>query len=339
MKTELLYSELEELIKSVKITSSSSYEFSDQLYFERYNSQDRNSNNRRSKGVNLQLKDLLYRVYHCRKAFSSDTNIPHGDEYNEIQDFTGELSQNNSGKGTWEAGWEIMKLEKDGQLAVQKNGLTLWVFPKQFRPSNGSIGVGMKGYIAMVKEYRRLLPGFYMANGDAPNNEDEEQNITLVRLYWNIVRNSASLLMKTLTTQLNKRYVPFRFKILNNPYHYPRADGAVLYIHKQYYRESKDTLVKIYSEIKPFLNSATPLFAKQLAPGLSLAEDPKLNESYGQHRSRLLAEALYSASAKGIDSVNEIIVEIGTYFSNMGLRLDTPYLNPSARDDYEFLSP
>jgi hypothetical protein len=335
MKSELLSSELEELIKSTKIISPTTFTFHNQLYVSKYNPQESDANQIQFRqSIQLELKDLLYRVYHCRKAFPAGTNISHRTEYNDIQDFTGDLSQSNTGKGTWEGEWVITKLEENRQVAVQKNGLTLWVFPDHFKSLDGTLQVGKKGYIRMVKEFRRLLPGFYMANGDAPIDEDK-QDTTTVRFYWNIISSQASLLMRNITTELNKEYIPFRFKILNNPHNYPRADAAVIYLNKQYYDKSKDTIVKIYSTMKNFLNSPTPLFAKRLAPGLSLAEDPNCNESYGQHRSRILAEALYAASTKKINSIEETISEIDTYFANLGIDINKPYLNPGDSDNYE----
>ena len=77
------------------------------------------------------------------------------------------LSNANTGVGTWEPGWEISKIEKNGKLVVKKNGLKIWILPYQFVPLNSNrIEVGKKGYLLMVKEFRELLSGFYMANGN-----------------------------------------------------------------------------------------------------------------------------------------------------------------------------
>lgn len=338
MNSKLISSEFEELIKSVRIISPTTFTFRNQSYISKCDSEDIDSVHTSSRNyMYLELKDLLYHVYHCRKTLSSDRSISHRTEYSAIQEFIGELSQNNIGKGTWEPDWKIIKIEKDGRIAVQKNDLTLWVFPKDFRSLDGVVQLEKKGYIRMVKEFRRLLPGFYMANSNAPHYKEKQNGVT-VRFYWNIMQSHASLLMRNITMQLNKRCIPFKFKILSNPYHYPRADAAVLYLYKQYYNESTGLIEEIYSNTRTYLNSSIPLFAKQLAPGLSLAEDPNCNESYGQHRSRILAEALYSVNRKKIGSIQEIITEIAIYFSNLGIDLNKPYLNPGSNDNYEILS-
>ena len=335
MISKIIYPELVDLISSLKIISASNYKLGDKLYTSQYShsSIDEDDN---TYAAHFELKDLLYRIYHCRKAISNDISVSHNSEYNDIQDFTGELSENNTGNGTWEPGWKIEKIEKDGQLVVQKNNLKLWVHQKQFKSSDNSYQIGGKGFIRMVKEYRRLLPGFYMAIGNAPNYDDTESIV--VRFYWNITKENSFLLMKILTSSMNERSIPFKFKALNNPYHYPRADAAVLYLDKRYYEKTTEVIEKIYSEVKSHLNSETPLFAKRLGDGLSLAEDPNCNESYGQHRSRLLSEALYSANSKKMDSVDDIILEIEHYFSKQNIDLTMPYINPGNEDNYIIFS-
>ena len=59
----------------------------------------------------------------------------------------------------------------------------IWVNSYQFIPNNQrNIAVGEKGYVSMVKEFRELLSGFYMANGDISLKE----NASITRIYWNI---------------------------------------------------------------------------------------------------------------------------------------------------------
>src|SRR5262249_30387509 len=144
-------------------------------------------------------------------------------------------------------------------------------------------------------------------------------------------------LMKYLTNELNTAKIPFRFKILNNPRSYPRADAGVLYVNKQYFQMSKRVLLRIYEKVRTYLEPSTPLFSKTLYPGLALAEDPNNNESFGQHRCRIFAEAIFTAHNKiGLDSVDEKIGEVYAYFEKLGLDLDRPYLNRRRlEDDYD----
>ena len=279
---------------------------------------------------------MLYEIFHCRKSSyaNHDTFYNSYFDYSDSQDFIGELSKNNSGKGTWEPGWEIRNFTKNGQLVVQKDGLRLWVYPHQFLIRDSVADIGKKGYIHMVKEFRQLMPGFYMALGDTP--EDEIPDRIIVRLYWNIKSPYSGLLMKSLTTELNAAEIPFRLKILNDPRSYPRADGAVLYISKQYFQKAHKKILKIYEKVQPYLESLTPLFSKILYPGLALAEDPNNNESFGQHRCRIFSEAILTAlQKKDTSSGKQKIAEVYAYFKSLSLNLDSPYLNSGSKDDYD----
>ena len=79
-------------------------------------------------------------------------------------------------------------------------------------------------------------------------------------------------------------------------------------------------------ELAEHLRPDTPLFTKQLAPGLGFAEDPGDGGSFGMHRCRLLAEAIWREPS--IDGI------IGAFESN-GISIDQPYLNTGSIDQYE----
>lgn len=283
------------------------------------------------------LHNILYTLLHCRQDLSLYYRTVNIDQYNDIQHLTEMLSAANSGHGTWDPGWEITKMERDGQqFAVQKNGLTLWASPREIFVQEGKHEVGKKCYIKIGKEFRELLPGFYMAIGNA-TNDDYRENSNVVRIYWNVAAVGAVPLMKNLTTELNAVNLPFRFKVLKNPHCFSRVDAAILYIDKQYLGNSKGSLSKIYKLIRIYLYHPTSIFAKKLAPGLSLAESPRTNESFGEHRCRILAEAIYNTCKKEIRSIDAKVSEVIKYFTNLGIDLNYPYLNPNCIDDYDVL--
>jgi HopA1 effector protein family len=109
-----------------------------------------------------------------------------------------------------------------------------------------------------------------------------------------------------------------------------------LYADKRHLVSSKPALLRIYKQMKSSsFKLQTPLLAKRMAPGVALAEDPNNGESFGQHRSRLLAEALYAAYEKGSSSTAQKIAEIEGYFGGSRLNILTAYLNPGSTDDYD----
>jgi hypothetical protein len=352
--------ELEKIIESVKIISDRSYVINGRCYDlpKPYGVTKNNSNRRTgvmteqevdleiSSDVCKYLGEILYQNYHCR----TDTlNNDLGDNLDFIdnRDFLDLLSQANTGKGSWDPGWQIIRIEKNRQLVVHKDGLTLWIHPWQFASYDREIKMGKKGYIPMVREYRLLLPGFYMANSDAPL--DDPAVPPIVRIYWNIHARGSVRLLQSITLRLNANRVPFKFKILSNPSLFKRADSAVLYVCKKYLPGLREILSKIYQASKQYMKDETPLFAKRLAPGISLAEDPDNGESFGQNRCRILAEAICTIAVArkmaereyGSDfSTHSICIKeidgIESYFNKFGIDIDRPYLkSKSSIDDYD----
>jgi len=319
--------ELLTLIRATKIISKDAFQWQDTLFFSN-SSKDTYENNldpsNKLNHIKMNLDDLFYLIYHCRKPLSF-TKKPRIFTKNEIQDFTNQLSTNNFGTGTWEGGWKVIAKDNENNLIVQKNRLMLWVKPTQFslEEDRGSEKIGM---IKIGKEYRYLIQGFYMALGNTYSKKIGK-NVKTLRFYWNINYTHSSVLLKLITTEFNTDLIPFKFKVLNDPNKYPRADGAVLYVPKTHYSDTVSALSRINPIIAKHLNPQTPLFAKTLAPGISFAEDPENGESFGRHRSRILAEGLYSAYLKNIISSEAILEELQVYFQKHKIRLYEPFLD------------
>lgn len=340
-KSDYFQSELDDIISTFDVRSSESYSLQGKIYHfqsvKRGEEENQGSSDYLSKLFVLHLSNIMYQVYHCRKregAYEKGMAAYHrsSSNSNKSRDFVETLSKANTGHGTWEPGWEVRKIEKNGQLAAYKDGLTLWISPKQFLLyDDGEMAVGKKGYIAMVKEFRSLLPGFYMANGDAPL----DQTPPLTRIYWNVGSQDAALLLSILTRELNNENIPFQFKILSDPSSFSRMDAGVLYISKRHLEKSRNALRNIYERTKKTFKPETSLFCKRLAPGVSLAEDPKNGESFGQHRTRLLAEAVYQTHEKNILAKEEKFNYVSAYLAKSGVDIRWPYLNSGSVDDYD----
>ena len=112
----------------------------------------------------------------------------------------------------------------------------------------------------------------------------------------------------------------------------------MLYINKRFYRISVELLADIHHELQDHLGADTPLFTKHLAPGLGLAEEPGNGESFGQNRCRILAEGLWNAYEKGLQTEHDRLQEVRQQFERNGLSLDFPFLNPHSSDQYMFPS-
>jgi hypothetical protein len=333
---EAKYQELRNVMESIEVVSPSEFLFHNRG---KYMTSDGHYRNIRlsAEESNLypfaKLRDILYTLLHCRRNTSTYYRATTIDQYKEQQHLTELLSEANSGYGTWDPDWEIIKIERNGEeIAVEKDDLTLWVFPHEILIPEDNAKIGKKSYIRIEKEFRELFPGFYMAIGNATN---EYNRGNVVRIYWNITAAGAIPLMKNLTIELNAINIPFRFKILKNPHDFSRVDAAVLYMNKQYLRNAKNSLCKVYQIIRTHLNYPISFFSKELAPGLSLAESPPGVESFGEHRCRILAEAVYNTYKNGIRSADTRVSEIVKHYASLGIDLSRAYLNPNSLDDYD----
>lgn len=330
--------ELKSLVDSITIQSINDYVIDGYRF---YFSQPTKLSIEERSGTNqgfVPLEQSLYQVYFCRRPVASvrDNRLF---SLNAMIDFTNALSNSNAGEASWQAGGKIIRILEDGRLITEKDGLPLWVFPHQIRlcGQDNSIEIGKEVLIEIGKEFRYLFPGFYVALGEKLSIDGDENMFPLVRIYCNIQSTYSTILTQVLTTELNHSKIPFKFKIISDPYQYPRADAAVLYNSKKYLNMSKESLKNIYQKIVDGLNSPTPVFAKRLAPGISLAEDPGNDESFGQNRCRIMAEALRNCHSKGLVHFEAKRSAISAHFKANNIDITKPYLNRSLEDDYDEL--
>jgi HopA1 effector protein family len=279
------------------------------------------------------LQMQLYLHCYCR-PFSGAISEPSppGDGG---KDLTAELVEANTGQERWEAGWRIAQALPSGQVAVQRNGLSRLLWPGEFfSPEGGAPRPGNEVHVFCRKHSKALQPGFYFVFGETLSDQQDESSF--VRLYWNVQESGVLELVRGMTGALNRFQVPFRFKCLTRAGLYARSDAAVLYFAKRLYPVVAELLQDVYPSVAPCLRTDTPLFSRSLAPGLGLAEDPGNDESFGSHRCRLVAQAIWDAYALGRQTVEAWVEAIEKLFERNGLTLEAPYLNRGSLDSYDW---
>jgi hypothetical protein len=308
------------------------------------------------KYLSSQLQGFLYGVYYngsLKEALalnedSEEKSLHQNLENNTILginvEFYDRLHESNCGKGYFDAGWQVLRLEDDGSFAVRKGGLTLHADPQRhLRPDDRSAVVG--DAIAIKLPKNRVQNGFYMAIGNVGSSRElssAEYQSQTVRIYFNVSPEGAVVIMSSLSQSLNEAELPFSFKVLYNPSHYQRFDSGVLYFDLSDYDKFHPILQEIYSEHSMYFRSETPLFTKLLAPGLALAEEPDRKfsavESFGQNRCQIVANGLLDAMKKGDSSPEGRWACIQESFVNVGIELERSYLNASSEDIYRPLT-
>ena len=244
------------------------------------------------------------------------------------------LSAANAGRDRWESGWTLAQLMPNGHAMARRGDDGNVFAPGEFAVANGSHPApGAMLHVLFARESRTQQPGFYIANSGVPAPFGADSRMT--RIYWHIAEEGAVPLLHAITTLLNRYQVPFRFKTLSYSGVYSRADAAVLFFAARYYQIVARLLPQIRGEVRSHLRPATPLLTLRLHDGIGLAEDPANGESFGMNRSRLLAQAIWDAYARGQQSEESRMQELAIQFQRNGLTLERPHLRPSSADIYE----
>lgn len=182
---------------------------------------------------------------------------------------------------------------------------------------------------AQRKESVTDQPGTYIAYSRVPLNKDR-----LIRIYWNVTPRGAITLMAYFTPALNIRGIPFQLKVLLQT-SVRRRDAAVLYFPASAWSAVAPLLKPAASAVKAAgaISPETPVFTKELFPGVAVAEDPPNGMSFGTHRSRLVARAFDAAHRAGEEGGrwSWVLAEL----EREGLSAEKPYLNPGSKDIYD----
>jgi hypothetical protein len=300
----------------------------------------------RQKFLGLQLRSFLYGIYYnggMRSALaldSDDQEVQLDLENNTLFgidiSFFQQLHDANCGTGYFEEGWKVLREEEDGGLWVQGGELRLYVEREMdLREAERQAGTGDVVAVRMPKN--RMQSGFYMAVSNLGFSRPQAGD-TLVRIYFNVTAEGSIAIMRSLTRELNKVNIPFMFKVLYNPKDYNRFDSGVLYFDGQHYKSVARVLEGVYAECQSHFAPKIPLFTKQIALGLGVAEEPDKKfadqESFGMNRCQIVANGLLKNLDQGECSYEENMKAILEEFILTGIDIKYPYLNRGSNNFY-----
>jgi hypothetical protein len=271
------------------------------------------------------LREELYHSFYCHgrpvAARWGEPEPPFADPW-----LTEALSQANSGRGSWEAGWTVQRLE--GKEAIVMTGrLRARVATGDLRAPSGAVRPGAVVSVRLPNELPELSPGFYTVVSEAP--ADLAMSASIVRVYWNIACAGAPKLVRKLTSRLNTEAAPFRLKVADHPFRLMRCDAAVLYLRGDTFHAAHEILLEVAATLSAHLRPQIPAFTLQLAPGVGLAEDNADRESFGERRCALLADGIVRVHAHDITDAHAQLEAVAARFAEDGVRIDAPYLEPS----------
>lgn len=327
---EELTAELLEIVRAVRILSPVSFSWAGKIISAGQQPPETGEQNPLMQHLGRQLYLNCYsRRFSAR--VTTEQPSPKPDD-----DFVSELCEANTSREYADPGWLILRVLPADHLIVEKNGLIRLLAAGEFISHDGDAALteGRTVSIRWPKESKTMHPGFYYIYGEAITDQQDDHG--LLRFYWNVKPEGAKTLVRLLTERLNRFQVAFRLKCLNEPAAYTRADAAVLYLNKRFYRLAAELLADVYREVENYLAPQTPLFSRELAAGLGLAEEPGTGESFGQQRCRILAQGICRAYELNLQTDEERLAEIINQFELNGLSLDRPHLNAGSTDEYEF---
>ncbi|MFC5409380.1 T3SS effector HopA1 family protein [Larkinella bovis] len=172
--------------------------------------------------------------------------------------------------------------------------------------------------------------GRHLSDGD---------NRGYIRFYVNMKPTKAAVacLVREIQNCFNLHEVPFSLKFVADPAKYDRADSAVLYTDHRYLNLVAILLQNVYQELRrnEVLRTDVPLFTRELAPGLSVAEEPDTGTSFGLDRAFQLADALM-AVGHDFDPVSRC-EKVDDFLLEKGYDPDNFYRNPFSAVQYAFL--
>ncbi|HST61090.1 MAG TPA: T3SS effector HopA1 family protein [Longimicrobium sp.] len=275
------------------------------------------------------LTEALYGRAYARRLGWPDTPRAATDD-----DLLPLLTAANPGRERWEAGWQVKQALSTGRVVAERYGATRFLWPGEFLASDAPgtpPRAGVRITVWRPRESATLQPGFYFVFGEAAWEDD----VPLLRVYWNATPAGAPALTAALAGTLNRWGLPFRYKCLSRSGLYPRTDSAVLYVARRSWPLVRELVAQVHRTVAGGLDADVPLFARRLARGMAAAEDPGTGESFGMHRCRLVADGLWAAWRAGRTGTRERLAAVRDAFARAGVSVDRPWLNAGSTARYE----
>jgi len=238
------------------------------------------------------------------------------------QEFQARLAEANHGRGypIWA---RYVERSDAAKLIVDHEGIRYRAGPADFKDLPDERKPGDLLCLRAAKGTSRYSPGFYLAFGDT---RPASARSNLIRFYWNLTPEGAPALLAEVTKGLNALNLPFQVKTLLDPRSYTRADSAVLYLEHEHVREASPVIHSAMRRVETELRPAVPAFTRPIARGVAWAEDPGNGESFGVHRTSLIAEALLTAHEQGKSTDRARLDAIETRFASEGIDIQNLHL-------------
>ncbi|MCM1983958.1 T3SS effector HopA1 family protein [Lyngbya confervoides] len=287
------------------------------------------------------LRDFLYHKLYQPLGNPSDSEVS-----GSCEDWSGAqtpshlyrlLQDHNCGHGYDDSGWEILGLDSGGWLQVRKEGIMLWAHPQEdLAPQSQPTEVGQTVTLRLPKNL--LEPGNYIAVGNCgpvsnrqPTLVREHSRMAIAQFHFNFTQLLAPRVMEFWTTYLNELGLPFCFSVGFDEFGYSRHDPGILVVQRCHQETILRVLPQYFKSLPERTNPQVPVFTKQIGPGVSYSELPRVplqsgvQENFHLHRCHLIAAGLLRAW-ETLES--DIFAAVQDQIQSAGLSLDRFHLDP-----------
>lgn len=211
---------------------------------------------------------------------------------------------------TFESGWVALSLAPHGHVAASRGGEQRLLAPGDYANLSRPAAPVRPGHLLAITARRDSadLEGGWWYTWGSQAGEPGDQG-RLLRLYWHVEAQAIAPVVGAITAALEAAAVPY---LLKCPVHhglFGRADALVVYVALTDWPAIQERLREAHGRVERWLNPAVPPLTLKLGQGVAAAEDPGRAVSYGQSRSRAVAEGI-SAIRAGACADKAVILEL-----------------------------
>ena len=267
----------------------------------------------------VELRDRLYETWYAALRDAKPLSVG-------ALPFVAQLRVAHAGSRRWQDGWVALRVSTAGRVLAGRRGVQRLLWPGDYANRDQPGLVPWPGTPLTVVDRLdsvELLPGYWVTH----SADWFPLSGTATRIYWNLQPAGAADLVRTLTELLPPH--AFCLKVPSDPIAFARPDAGVLYVRADAEGAVWRSIRRAHDAVATWLAPGVPPLTKRLEAGLAAAELPfDATESFGQHRCRLIAEAVIWARRERQDPIGAIRQR----FAEAGIDPDRPWtLARSAR--------
>lgn len=225
--------------------------------------------------------------------------------------------------------WRVLEQLQDGALMAQRGTLVRRLEPGEYLFDGVPARAGRHSLVTRHRPRwsRQLDPAFHYLFGATESDVCTDE--ALVRYYFAPHADQLEALVTRLQHMLDHARLPFMLKYPLEPRALSRRDAVVLYVGARHAHATHARLATLVREFARWLRPVHALWTQPLAPGLSFAQDPNGDLSFGESRCRALAQGMLDA-AKANDG--DALSHVQASFEAAGIDWSMPHLEQDDED-------